>query len=59
MLLPWRRNLLEERHVPCKQEDVPGELVANHLDVDLLAHAEPEAADEALVNPRLELTHPA
>lgn len=37
---------------------VAGELVTNHLDVDLLAHAEPDGADEVLVDPWLKLTHP-
>lgn len=35
-----------------------GELVADHLDIDLVAHAEPDAADEVLVDPRLKLAHP-
>jgi hypothetical protein len=38
--------------------DVPSELVADHLDIDLLAHAEPEASDEVFIDPRLELAHP-
>jgi len=37
----------------------PRELVADHLDVDLLTHLEPQVADEVLIDPRLELTHPA
>lgn len=37
---------------------LPRELVADHLDVDLLAHLEPEIADEVFVDPRLKLTHP-
>ena len=37
---------------------VARELVADHLDVDLLAHAEPDTADKVLVNPWLKLTHP-
>jgi hypothetical protein len=36
----------------------PRELVADHLDVDLLTHLEPEVADEVLVDPGLKLTHP-
>ena len=38
---------------------LPRELVADHLDVDGLAHVVPNAAHEVLVDPRLELTHPA
>jgi hypothetical protein len=38
---------------------LPGELVADHLDVDSLAHVVPDAAHEVLVDPGLELTHPA
>lgn len=37
---------------------LPRELVADHLDVDLLTHLEPQVADEVLVNPGLKLTHP-
>jgi len=37
---------------------ITGEFVADHLDVDLVAHAEPDTSDEVLVDPRLELTHP-
>jgi hypothetical protein len=40
------------------QRCLPSELVADHLDIDLLAHAVPQAADEVLVNPWLELAHP-
>ena len=36
----------------------PRELVADHLNIDLLAHLEPEVADEVLVDPGLKLTHP-
>ena len=36
----------------------PSELVANHLDVDLLAHAIPQASNEVFVDPRLEFAHP-
>lgn len=36
----------------------PRKLVADHLHVDLLAHLEPEVADEVLVDPGLKLTHP-
>ena len=37
---------------------LPRELVTDHLDVDLLTHLEPKVADEVLINPGLELTHP-
>lgn len=37
---------------------LPRELVADHLDVDLLTHLEPQVADEVLINPRLKLAHP-
>lgn len=37
---------------------LPRELVTDHLDVHLLAHLEPEVADEVLIDPGLELTHP-
>jgi hypothetical protein len=37
---------------------LPREFVADHLDVDGLAHVVPDAADEVLVDPRLKLTHP-
>lgn len=37
---------------------LPGELVPNHLDVDLVAHAEPHTAHEVLVDPWLEFAHP-
>lgn len=37
---------------------LPRELVADHLDVDGLAHVIPDAADKVLVDPGLELTHP-
>ena len=37
---------------------LPRELVTDHLDVDLLTHLEPQVADEVLINPGLELTHP-
>lgn len=37
---------------------VARKLVTDHLDVDLLAHAEPDAANEVLINPWLKLTHP-
>lgn len=37
---------------------LPGELVANHLDIDLFTHLEPKVADEIFVDPGLELTHP-
>lgn len=36
----------------------PRELVTDHLHVDLLAHLEPQVANEVLVNPRLKLAHP-
>jgi hypothetical protein len=35
-----------------------GEFVADHLYVDGLAHVVPDAADEVLINPWLEFTHP-
>lgn len=56
LLLPTLgpRNLL----TGSSDDFLPRELVANHLDVDLLTHLEPEVADEVLVNPGLELTHP-
>lgn len=38
--------------------NAPSELVANHLHIDLLAHAVPKAADEVLVDPWLEFAHP-
>jgi hypothetical protein len=38
--------------------DLPREFVANHLDVDLVSHAEPHAAHEVLIDPWLKLTHP-
>jgi len=44
--------------IECVQR-LPRKLVADHLDVDLIAHAEPDSAHEVLVNPRLKLTHPA
>ncbi len=37
---------------------VPRKLVTNHLDADLLSHAEPDALHEVLVHPWLELAHP-
>lgn len=37
---------------------LPGEFVADHLDIDGLAHVVPDAAHEVLVDPGLELTHP-
>jgi hypothetical protein len=37
---------------------LPRELVADHLDVDGLTHVVPDASDEVLVDPRLELAHP-
>lgn len=37
---------------------LPRELVTDHLDVDLLTHLEPKVADEVLIDPGLELTHP-
>lgn len=36
----------------------PREFIADHLDVDALADLEPDVADEVLVNPGLEFTHP-
>ncbi len=37
---------------------LPRKFVSNHLDIDLLTHAEPDRANEVLINPRFELTHP-
>lgn len=37
---------------------LPREFVTDHLDVDLLAHTEPDAADEVLIDPWLKLSHP-
>jgi hypothetical protein len=37
---------------------LPGELVTNHLDVDLISHAEPDAAHKVLIDPGFEFTHP-
>lgn len=37
---------------------LPRELVPNHLDIDLLTHLEPEVANEVLIDPGFELTHP-
>ena len=36
----------------------PRELITNHLDVDLVAHANPEGAHKVFVDPWLKLTHP-
>jgi hypothetical protein len=36
----------------------PSELVANHLDINLMTHSEPQSSDEVLVNPGLKLAHP-
>jgi hypothetical protein len=44
---------------PSQAKYSPREFIANHLDVDLVAHAKPDASDKVLVNPRLKLTHPA
>jgi hypothetical protein len=41
-------------HVRC----LPRKFVADHLDVDLVAHTEPDGAHEVLINPRLKLAHP-
>lgn len=40
------------------KNDLPREFVSDHLDIDLLAHSEPDTADEVLVDPWLKLTHP-
>jgi hypothetical protein len=40
------------------ESNVPCELVTNHLDIDLFAHAKPQGADEVLVNPWLKFSHP-
>jgi hypothetical protein len=37
---------------------LPRELIADHLDIDLLAHLEPEVANEIFINPWFEFTHP-
>ena len=39
--------------------DLPREFIADHLDVDLLAHVIPDGAHKVLINPWLELAHPA
>ena len=39
--------------------DIPRELVANHLHVDVLAHIVPNATDKVLVDPRFEFAHPS
>lgn len=38
--------------------NLPRELVADHLDIDGLSHAEPDGTDEVLVNPWLQFAHP-
>jgi hypothetical protein len=38
---------------------LPREFVADHLDVDLLAHVVPNVAHEVFVDPGLKLAHPA
>lgn len=38
--------------------DLPRKFVADHLYVDLLAHAEPNRTNEILVDPWLQLAHP-
>ena len=38
---------------------LPRKLVADHLDINLITHAEPDGAHEVLVNPWLKLAHPA
>lgn len=40
------------------RHDLPRELVADHLHTDLLAHLEPKVANEVLIDPWLEFTHP-
>jgi len=37
---------------------ITGEFVSDHLHVDLVSHAEPDASNKVLVDPWLELTHP-
>lgn len=39
-------------------DGLPGELVANHLDIDLLAETKPDTTNKIFVNPWLEFTHP-
>lgn len=39
--------------------NVPRELVADHLDIDGLAHVVPNTAHKVLVDPRFKLAHPA
>ena len=38
---------------------LPGELVTDHLHIDLLAHVVPDCPHEVLVDPGLKLAHPA
>ena len=64
----WRSPQNNTQHCYCNQNearsihdenlDVPRELVADHLDADLLAHLEPKISNEVLVDPRLKLAHP-
>lgn len=37
---------------------LPRESIADHLDVDLEAHAVPELTNEVLINPRFQFAHP-
>ena len=37
---------------------LPGELVTDHLHIDLLTHVVPNGPHEVLVNPGLKLAHP-
>ena len=36
----------------------PVELIADHLDIDLLTETVPDTSDEVLINPWLKFTHP-
>jgi hypothetical protein len=47
-----------ESHFHQLATHIPGEFVANHLDINLLAHAKPKTANEVFVDPWLEFTHP-
>lgn len=63
----WDHSAVERECFGCSfwrgkiNEAVAGvarKLVADHLDVNLLAHTEPHTAHEVLIDPWLELTHP-
>jgi hypothetical protein len=40
------------------RKSLPREFVTDHFDVDGLAHAKPNRANEVLINPRLQFAHP-